>query len=643
VSAWIAEFHFLRPWWLLAIAALPLLWLGLSRRGADASAWRRAVDEHLLRHLLVEGSEARSGRALHWLAASGWILATVALAGPAWERVPQPLFQNRAARVIALELAPSMAAQDVKPSRFERARYKIADILAHNGDAQIALIAYAGDAFVVAPLTDDANTVANLVDALEPGVMPVQGNDTGRAIDLGVKLIRGAGIDQGEIILLADSVGGNATSAAWRARSGGIRVSAIGIGSAQGAPVPLPQGGFLKNASGDIVLPKLDSAALADLAQAGAGRYSDVTADVGDIDHVLGAPARIEAGQATPAQATTSRYQDRGPWLLLALLPLAACAFRRGWLMLVPLALSTHSAPAAAVSWQDLWLRPDQQARRALDAGDAARAQTLARDPQLRASAAYRADDFAAAAQDFARGDGADAAYNDGNALAKQGQFEQALAAYDKALREQPDMADALANRKAVEDWLKQQQDQKQQQKQQQGQNSQDHQGDDQKQNSAPGAGDPQDQDSDRSRNNDARTGQDARQEGAGQGSQQSPGSQEADSRQARPNDSSPQQAKEGDKSERTQSAEADRQAQQRYSESVDRALAREDEKPGEEKSTVRLGAAGPDKSPNESQQAVQQWLQRVPDDPGGLLRRKFQLEYQRRQHGGSLPGEDGP
>jgi Ca-activated chloride channel homolog len=639
MSAWIADFHFLRPWWLLALAALPLLWRGLSRRGTDAGAWRQAVDAHLLRHMLVDDSAGKSGYALHWLAALGWVVAVVALAGPAWERLPQPLFQNRAARVIALELAPSMAAQDVKPSRFERARYKIADLLAHNGDAQIALIAYAGDAFVVAPLTDDANTVANLVDALDPSVMPTAGNDTGRAIDLGVKLIKGAGLDQGDIILLADGVGGNAVAAASRARSGGIRIAAIGIGSAHGAPVPLPQGGFLKNANGDIVLPKLDDAALADLARAGGGHYSDVTNDARDIDHVLSAQARIKAGQASATQAMTSRYLDRGPWLLLALLPLAACAFRRGWLMLIPLTLGAHSAPAGAMSWQDLWLRPDQQARRALDAGDAARAQALARDPQLRGSAAYRAGDFAAATQAYGRAAGADAAYNDGNALARQGQFEPALAAYDKALREQPDMADALANRKAIEDWLKQQQEQKKQaQEQKQKQDSKDHQGDDQKQDSASSAGDQQDPNSDRSQNQGT---QDA--DGSDGKSQQDAAGQDADSRQAQRENSTQKDAKNGDKPGQEQGAEPDRQAQQRYSESMNRALAKEGETSNDQQGSVRLGAADSDKSQDENQQAVQQWLQRVPDDPGGLLRRKFQLEYQRRQQGGKLPGEDGP
>ena len=192
MSAWLATFHFLRPWWLLALAALPLLWLVLARGGAEAGAWRGVVDAHLLEHLLADSNEDARTQMPRWLAALAWTIACVALAGPAWEQLPQWLFQNRAARVFALELSASMAAQDVKPSRYERARYKLADLLKRSGDMQTALIAYAGDAFVVAPLTDDANTVANLVDALDPSVLPAPGNDAARAIELGVKLIKQA-------------------------------------------------------------------------------------------------------------------------------------------------------------------------------------------------------------------------------------------------------------------------------------------------------------------------------------------------------------------------------------------------------------------------------------------------------------------
>ena len=618
MSAWLATFHFLRPWWLLALAALPLLWLVLARGGAEAGAWRGVVDAHLLEHLLADSNEDARTQMPRWLAALAWTIACVALAGPAWEQLPQRLFQNRAARVFALELSASMAAQDVKPSRYERARYKLADLLKRSGDMQTALIAYAGDAFVVAPLTDDANTVANLVDALDPSVLPAPGNDAARAIELGVKLIKQAGLSGGDLLLLADSANTDALAAARRARDAGVRVSVLGIGSEQGAPVALPQGGFLKNAAGDIVLPKLDAGVLAQLAQAGGGRYFDPAADV---DALLGAAIERSAAPTKEVEATTARFRDRGPWLLLALLPLAAFGFRRGWLMLLPLILMAHSAPASAFSWRDLWQRPDQQARAELDAGHAKEAQAVARDPVLRGAAAYRADDFASAAQEFATRSDADAAYNRGNALAKQKQYEQAIAAYEEALRAAPDMDDAKVNKKAVEDWLKNQQQQRQQNQQNQ---------------------DAQNQQNRNQQNQDSQN----QQQSGSSGDQQKNDSQQAQSnpqRDAQEQRKSPQQGSSKDQSDaqadREKSAQA-QQAEQNYREKMSKELAQQQGK-AEEQKPIRLGAREGDAKQDEHEQAVEQLLQRVPDDPGGLLRRKFQLEYQLRQHGGK-PREDG-
>ncbi|HEX4481553.1 MAG TPA: VWA domain-containing protein [Rudaea sp.] len=633
MSIFFSNFHFLRPWWLLALVALPLIWRALSQSRAGAGAWRGVVDEHLLPHLLVRDEATSPSRSPRPLAACAFALSCLALAGPAWEQLPQQLYQNRSARVIALELSATMQAQDVTPSRFARARYKIADILQRTADGQSALIAYAGEPFVVAPLTDDVNTVSNLLDALEPTVMPVQGNNTGKAIDMAVSLIHGAGLHQGEVLLLADAVGDGADAAAERARSAGVRVSVIGVGSAQGAPVPLQQGGFLKNASGDIVLPKLDDDALTTLARDGGGSYTPISTDSSDLDRVLDLRSTNSGDTAIAKEVTTTRYLDRGPWLAILLLPLALLGFRRGWLMLLPLVLSFHAQPAAAFSWTDLWQRPDQQAQVQLDAGNAKQAQAIAQDPDLRGAAAYRAGDMADAAEDFSRRDDADAHYNAGNALAKQQRFKEALAAYNDALRRNPDMDDAKANKQAVQEWLK-----KQQQQNKNGggdkkpQDAQDHLGKDQQDDGSSGSqgGDKKNQPSDKS-SSSADEPQDSKQNQQTQNGQSS-GDQKQDQSSS---SSSGQQSDRGDDNGSQQQAGADKadaQAQKDFAQKMDKAVQKDkDAKKGQ---PIRLGANEHDSAQDERQQAVQQWLQRVPDDPGGLLRRKFLLEYQRRQQG---------
>ena len=637
----LANLHFLRPWALLALAALPLLWLLARRVGADAGGWRNAVDAHLLPHL-IERDDGKTSHGARLLAALAWTLACIALAGPAWEREPMPLLRNESARVFALELAPSMLAQDLKPSRLERARFKLDDMLARSRDYQSALIGYAGEAFVAAPLTDDVGTVRHLVAALDPSTMPLAGNATDRAIDKAAALLEQAGTHHGQIILIADSAIGAARAAAKRARDKGYTVSVLGVGTTSGAPVALAQGDFLKDAGGNVVLARLDESALRELAAAGGGNYATLSAGSGDVDALLPDQAQVKAAKVATAEGLASgeRWRDRGPWLLLLLLPLALIGFRRGWLMVLALAFIAPSPSAQAAGLSDLWQRRDQQAAAALARGDAKAAAQVAPDSAWRGGAAYREGDYARAADEYAQVDSADGAYNRGNALAQSGRYEDALAAYDQALEREPGMPDAVANRKIVEDALKkqqQQQNQQQQQKQQkQDQNQQqDQQGQQDQQNQQNQDGKQDQQDQQGKQNQDGKQDQQDQ-----QGKQNQDGKQDQQSQQ----DQQDQQDKQGqqDKQSRQQSqqqessdqqdAKASEQQRQALTQSVDQALSDKDK--SQPAQPVKAPSAE-DAATRERQQALEQWLQRVPDDPGGLLRRKFMLEYQRRQQGG--------
>jgi len=415
VSEALHQFHFLRPAWLWLLLALPLLaWLATRGQGARAQL-ERLVDPELLPHLL-------QGRAQHRgvppaLLATGWVLAVLAFAGPSWSRVPQPLFADRAAQVVAISLSQHMLARDIAPSRLDRARYKARDLLAANRSGLNALVAYAGEAFVVAPLTSDANSLDDLLDALAPDTMPVEGDNAAAAITRGAALIRDAKVGGGSLVLLTDDAGPDALSAARQARTDGVRVSVLGVGTPEGGPVPLAEGGFLRDAQGKVAMAGRDDAALAALAAAGGGRYVPMRADHADVEALR---AQLRAGEDGLATGEASaQWEDRGPWLLLPLLPLLALAFRRGWLVLLPLVLFPLLLPvrAEAGTWQDLWQRRDQQAAQALRAGQPKQALALARDPTLRGAAAYRAGDYDTAIEALQPVDTTDAQYNLGNAL----------------------------------------------------------------------------------------------------------------------------------------------------------------------------------------------------------------------------------
>lgn len=613
----LAGFHFLRPWWLLALLLVPPLLILLARAARGEGALARLADPALLPALLSRGGGRRGALAL---AAALGALAVLALAGPAWERVPAPLYRNQAVRVIALSLAPDMLAQDVKPDRLARARYKARDLLEAGRDGRSALIAYAGDAFLVAPLTRDADTLIEQLDALAPDVMPVQGDAPARAIDLGVQLIRRAGAAGGDIVLVAGSADAAAVAAARRARAAGVRVSALGVGTPQGAPVALPEGGFLEDAHGAVTIARRDDRALAALAAAGGGRYAAMRADAGDVA-ALTAPAPAREQTAPLDGARAAQWRDRGPWLLLPLLPLAALAFRRGWALLLVLALLPPS-PARAASFVDLWRTPDQQAARLLRQGDARAALARARDPALAAAAAYRAGDYARAAALYRGLRGADARYNLGNALARSGRYREALDAYAEALRLDPRMDDARANRDAVAAWLKRHPPPQPQ--------------------AGAGAGTPQ--------AGGAATPASAQAPKPGTSAPPRPGQGNASAPETSPDAAAstasavpqaggkpaPTDDAGAPRPDPRQQAEAQR-AGAALKQAMDRALA--GARPARD-GTHRLGAEV-DASEARLPAPMREALARVPDDPGGLLRRKFLLEWQRRQ--GAAADADAP
>ena len=421
--------HLLRPHWLWALCGLPLLFVLWRMRQRRASVWRDNVDPHLLPHLLVGKGDSRSRWA--WIAASlAYVLAVLALAGPSWRQVAQPLWQSRTPLVIALDLSGASLAGDLPPTRLAQARAKIARLLRDRQGGQVGLVVFAQDAFTVAPLTEDADNVALFLDALSPDVMPVDGQRADRAIEWSAGLLRQAGFAQGTILLIADHADGDARGAAANARTQGFRIDALGVGTGAGAAY--------KRGDGVFAQARLDAGSLRALASAGGGRYADNAADDADLRAlgVLDPDAGLGRGDAERVAGLRGRtWLDEGYWLLPPLMLLSLLAFRRrGALAVVLLVLVLPQARAA-----DWWRRADQVEHAQMDS----------------ASQAYRRGDFAAAAQQYGKLDSADAHYNRGNALAKAGQYPQAIAAYDEALKRQPGMEDAIANRRAVQDAMK--------------------------------------------------------------------------------------------------------------------------------------------------------------------------------------------
>jgi Ca-activated chloride channel family protein len=602
----ITNLHLLRPWWLLAmIPAAALIWF-YSRRHSQSRSWARVIDQRLLPHVL-QGNSGELGKRRQWryfiLLFSLSSLLIVALAGPAFEQRPQPVFKNQSALVLVLDLSRSMDAADIKPSRLSRAHYKLSDILQQRREGQTALIVYAADAFVVSPLTDDAATIAAQISALQTEIMPAQGSRLDRALQKAQTLFYNAGHRRGEIIVLSDSVNAADIKTSRELQQQGFNISVLAIGTADGAPIPADTGGFLKDTSGSIVISKLDSTALQQLAQAGGGEFTRLTANDDDINRLL---SRLEATphmdqlSETAQSFTTDTWHEEGPWLLLLLIPFAAYAFRRGLVFLLLIFILPLPQPAQAIEWEQLWKNNDQRALQQLQRGNPEQAAELFEQPAWRAAAEYRAGNYAKSADILQSIDSADAHYNRGNALAKNGAYEEALKAYQRALELQPDHEDAGYNKQQVEKALQKQQNAEQPSSQDEAESNESSEDNQSGTNNTDGnqTGDSQSRDD---------QGSDSQSEG-----NQSKNDQSSDDQ------SSDEQARQNQPQQEPGSSQTENEA------------AKNEQQPQPQQATNKTGDGSAEEPLDLQQQQTQQWLKKIPDDPGGLLRRKFQYQYGR-------------
>lgn len=640
----VVDFRFLRPLWLFGLLAIPPLLWWLRRQRAGRNVWRDVVDAHLLPHLLQGGAQAGDGWRT-WLpqavCALAVALAFLALAGPSWREVPQPLLQDRNPLVIAVDMSSATNAADVPPSRLLQARDKIARILRRR-TGQIALIAFADDAYTVSPLTDDSENIALFLDALSPDVMPKDGSRADRAIEESVRLLKRAGFARGDILLITDRAGGSANSAAIDARAAGYRVSVLGLGAATG-------GQYLRR-NGDVTTARLQVPALRALAISGGGDYASFAAGDADLE-TLGALSADRIDAAT-AQGKRGRGRlDEGFWLLPPLMLLALFAFRRGVLAVALLALWLPWQPVQAA---DLWRREDQRQHAAMTRG----------------IEAYRDGDYAGAETAWRDLPGADAAYNRGNAMAKQGRYDEAIAEYRRALQLQPDMRDAAENLRRVDaarkrlppppppqskpsktdqrkpdqskpeqskpEQSKPQQPKPEQRKPEQSKPEQAKPEPSKPEQSKPEPSKPEPSKPEQSKPGQPKSGQpESTQQRPAQSKPPQPAPQNGQAQPTPPQNARPQPAK---PPQDATPPPQDADAQQRLQAARAAEAARRERMARTQGETPAPQPAGKGPAPKETPAqrerriANEAWLRRVPDDPGGLLRAKFKLEEKRRR-----------
>jgi Ca-activated chloride channel family protein len=316
VSA-LEAFHFLRPgWFLLALPAALVIW-AILRRQDPMRSWQTVIAPELLSHLVVRKEVRRSRLRPALVMGFAWFLASIALAGPTWKKEPTPLTEDLAALFIVLKVTPEMLAQDVQPSRLQRSAQKIGDLLALRPGTRTGLIAYAGSAHLVMPLTSDPEVIRFFAGALTPEVMPVEGDDPAQAIALANQRLQASGLP-GSIVLVADQIDPDQAQELRRLHTeGGADVHVYAMAAGPDVIVP----------SGSPPAVALDEAAMARAAKAGGGSLVLVSPNDRDIRQLAD---RIDRSIAAAALVEGERWIDYGYWLGLLFLPLMLLFFRPG-------------------------------------------------------------------------------------------------------------------------------------------------------------------------------------------------------------------------------------------------------------------------------------------------------------------------
>lgn len=591
--------HWLRPFFIILLPVFIYLIWQLWHLNEIKGSWQKLIPERFQPWLLT-GSAGEVSIAPRLLLSFASVLAFIAMLGPSWQQVELPPLKIDAPLVIVMDLTPCMLSTDIPPSRLQSTKRKLLDIVAARKDAQTAVVAYAGSAHTVAPLSDDQATIANLINSVSPSIMPQQGERADLGISKAIQLLdntqQNNQLSDGEILLITTGLSEQEQTAIKQLLANKpFALNILGVGTSQGAPILDSKGNFIRDQAGNIVLPKLDSSSLQRFAYNEGGYYSTITLDDTDIN-ILNLYNLKNKQRHTDRieNKATDLWHDQGYLLLLPLLLLAAFAGRKGWLFCLPLLLLVQPPSAHAFEWNQLWLNKDQQGEQLLKQNKPEDAAKRFQNKQWQAYSAYQAKDYKQAEQQFADEITPEGIYNYGNALARQGKYQEAIAEWDKAIKAKPNFEQAIVNKKIVEELL-----QKQQQQQQAGDNQQQDQQDQQQ-------GDQQ-------------------QSGDSQQQNQQQNSQQQNNEQAKNSSNSQNQPQADD-----EQAQQDNQLQQESEQAADEQQNQQQQSQQDEQQGAQgrsLTTTEQDAEQQEQQEALEQQIRTIPDDPSELLRRKFYYE----------------
>ncbi|MDO6719498.1 VWA domain-containing protein [Psychrosphaera sp. 1_MG-2023] len=642
------QFHFIRPQWLWSILLLVAVWL-LRNQMNKQSHWRNVLPPHLAQVLLNSSESPKNSARRGKVLIGFWLIAAIAMAGPTWQKIEKPVFQVKRASVILLDMSLSMRSTDIKPNRLSRARFKAIDLAEAIGDGEVALVAYAGDAFTISPLTPDARNLTALIPSLTPEIMPEPGSYPLLGLERSAELLVQAGYLTGDIFWFTDGIDDfDLQQIRTFAANTAYRINIIALGTSTGAPIKLADGSLLKDGTGSIVIPKLATAPLITIADMTNGLFVTTTANDRDIKTLASltvTPKEDQNGDSDDPdkKLTGDDWHEFGPYLVLLILPFFASKFRRGSVFSALLVFGLLANPNQVTAdtlnptesdvsgglgqsnkidsdatitlppprpWYDtLFKTADKHGQEAYNEENYLQATTDFKDPQWKGSAAYKAGDYETALSYFSQDESASGWYNRGNTLAQLQKIDEAIEAYDNTLKIQPNHQQAKEN-KALLEQMKQQQEQQEQQSDQQ-QDGEQQQSDQQQQSD-----DQQQSEGDSQSESDSESEQ----------------GQQKNSQQSEPS-AEPQ---EDSQSEQQQAEQSESEQEQQEAQAAEAQEKQQGEESEQEAAMTPLTAE--QIAEQEQQQKIEQLLRKVSDDPATLLRNKMILENRKRQQSNRAP-----
>ncbi|MEL0327135.1 MAG: VWA domain-containing protein [Deltaproteobacteria bacterium] len=639
----LSEFHFLRVEWLWLLPLWGLVLWFLPKIQSSQIDWAQWIAPPLQRLFVVSSQISQHRKKqLQVGFALIWILGTLALAGPAWERLPQPLLVRDQARVILLDLSYSMLATDLQPNRLERARYKIEDLLNRFQEGQTAIVLYAGDAHTLVPLTEDVETIRTLLPSLHPSLMPVRGSRPDLAFENVIEMLNQVDIQNSHLVWITDGIDDQQVKPLQNLLSSQRhKLTVLAVGTPSGAPIVLEKGNYLKDTNNNIVIPQLDLAPLRAVAEALGGQVLPVQYDDSDLERLVASEEKDQGFQEQEEELTTDRWREEGPWLFVLLLPLVAMIFRRGWLFV--LVLTSWPSLSQAWEWRDLFINDNQRAYELLQEGQAAEAAQAFDDSTWQGIASYKAQEYEEALQYWSNEESPITSYNRGNALARNGKLPEALEAYDRALAAEPDWEDAQFNRDLVAKLLDSQQKQSQEDKSSGGNPNQSEEGeaDSQEQPDQSASSGNSTEQNQLQENNDAANGDSA--QNNQQSAEQAPkpdDSQGSEDSTGQPSEQNSDQKNTGSASDKEATDSENLEKTGQKESQKDPVTPKEGDESEKEEQSDQAAAYLNGNEKGEQEQMLQQWLRKVPDDPGQLLRNKMRLESLRRRQASELNHE---